>query len=251
MTVTPPAVPPAGWRLRVHESLGSTTDPLLRLAAAGEPEGLAILALRQTAGRGRDGRVWDSPAGNLYVSALLRPGGPARDVGQWALLSAVALHDALLPWLPAGARLTAKWPNDLLLDGAKVAGILTDSATDSTGGVEWIIFGMGANLAAAPDVPGRATACLAQGGAPAPEPQVVAAALLRAIDHWRGMLAAEGFGAVRAAWMKRGPDLGQNLVMRDGRSGAYAGLAEDGSLLLAGEGRVHALSSGEIGGEAR
>ncbi|MBX9594536.1 MAG: biotin--[acetyl-CoA-carboxylase] ligase [Roseomonas sp.] len=243
--------PPAGWRLRVHESLGSTTDPLLRLAAAGEPEGVAILALRQTAGRGRDGRVWDSPAGNLYLSALLRPGGPARDIGQWALLSAVALHDALAPFLPPGARLTAKWPNDLLLDGAKIAGILTDSAADASGQVEWIIFGTGANLATAPSVPGRETACLARDGHAAPAPQVVAAALLAAIDHWRGVLAAQGFGAIRRAWMARGPAMGQPLAMRDGRAGTYAGLADDGSLLLAGEGRIVALSTGEIGGEAR
>lgn len=244
-------LPPAGWRLRVHDCLGSTTDPLLRLAAAGEPEGIAILALRQTAGRGRDGRVWDSPAGNLYVSALLRPGGPARDIGQWALLSAVALHDALSLFLPPGARLEAKWPNDLLLDGAKVAGILTDSAADPTGQVEWIIFGMGANLAAAPSVPGRETACLARDGHAAAAPQVVAAALLGAIDRWRGVLVAQGFGAIRQAWMARGPAMGQALAMRDGRAGRYAGLADDGSLLLAGEGRVMALSTGEIGGEAR
>jgi len=247
----PPAAPPAGWRLRVHESLASTTDPLLRLAAAGEPEGIAVLALRQTAGRGRDGRAWDSPAGNLYLSALLRPGGLARDVGQWALLSAVALHDALAPDLPRGALLSAKWPNDLLLDGAKVAGILTDSAADAAGRIEWIIFGMGANLAVAPAVPGRPTACLARPGQEAPDPRVVAARLLGAIDHWRGVLSAQGFGAIRQAWMARGPAMGQPLTMRDGRSGTYAGLAEDGSLLLAGEGRVLALSSGEVGGEAR
>lgn len=244
-------LPPAGWRLRVHESLGSTTDPLLRLAAAGEPEGIAILALRQTAGRGRDGRAWDSPAGNLYLSTLLRPGGQARDLGQWALLSAVALHDALAGFLPPGARLTAKWPNDLLLDGAKIAGILTDSATDAAGRIDWIIFGMGANLAQAPQVPDRATACLARDGHAAPDPRVVAAALLAAIDRWRAVAAEQGFGAIRDAWMARGPARGQKLTMRDGRSGAYAGLAEDGSLLLAGEGRVMALSTGEIGGEAR
>ncbi|WP_203075006.1 biotin--[acetyl-CoA-carboxylase] ligase [Falsiroseomonas ponticola] len=243
--------PPAGWRLRVHESLASTTDPLLRLAAAGEPEGIAVLALRQTAGRGRDGRAWESPAGNLYLSVLLRPGGLARDAGQWALLSAVALHDALAPDVPPGAALAAKWPNDLLLDGAKVAGILTDSAADAEGRIEWIIFGMGANLAVAPAVPGRATACLARPGQPAPEPRAVAARVLAAIDHWRGVLAAQGFGAIREAWVARGPAIGQALTMRDGRAGTYAGLAADGSLLLAGEGRVQALSSGEVGGEAR
>ncbi len=240
------AAPPAGWRMRVHESLPSTSDPLLRLAAAGEPERIAILARRQTAGRGRDGRPWDSPAGNLFISLLLRPDGPAREAGQWALLAAVALHDALAPHVPPGAALAVKWPNDLLLDGAKLAGILSESSADPAGRIEWLIFGVGANLAAAPVVPGRATACL---GPAAPAPEVVGAALLRAIEHWRGIMAWQGFVAVRRAWMERGPKLGQVLTMRDGRSGAYAGLGEDGTLLLSEAGRVSALASGEIGGE--
>ncbi|MFN3612824.1 biotin--[acetyl-CoA-carboxylase] ligase, partial [Tepidimonas sp.] len=96
--MTPSVAPPPGWRLRVHESLPSTSDLLKRLAEAGEPEGLAVLARRQTGGRGRDGRAWESPAGNLYFSLLLRPGGPARDVGKWALLAALVMAEGLVPF---------------------------------------------------------------------------------------------------------------------------------------------------------
>jgi BirA family biotin operon repressor/biotin-[acetyl-CoA-carboxylase] ligase len=239
----PKAVPPPGWRLRIHESLPSTSDLLLRLAAAGEPEGLAVLARRQTGGRGRDGRAWESPAGNMYLSVLLRPAGPAREAGRWSLLAAVALADALAGFAPDPRAVALKWPNDLLLDGAKLAGLLCESAADAQGRLEWLVIGMGANLAVAPAVEDRPTARL--GAVP---PEQVAVAVLAALDRWRRSWLVEGFGAVRAAWMARGPALDQHLAIRGGIAGRYAGLAEDGSLLLATGGRVHAVASGEIAG---
>uniref|UniRef100_UPI001F031436 biotin--[acetyl-CoA-carboxylase] ligase n=1 Tax=Falsiroseomonas oryziterrae TaxID=2911368 RepID=UPI001F031436 len=160
-----PGIPP-GWRLRVEPELPSTSDLLIRLAAAGEPEGLAVLARRQTAGRGQQGRSWRSPAGNLYVSVLLRPGRPAHEAPLFAILAAVALAEALEPFLPDPSALRLKWPNDLLLGGAKLAGVLCESAA-AEGRIEWIVLGCGANLAVAPQVEGRATACLA-GEGPAP-----------------------------------------------------------------------------------
>jgi BirA family biotin operon repressor/biotin-[acetyl-CoA-carboxylase] ligase len=244
-----PAAPPPGWRLRVQESLPSTSDLLLRLAAAGEPEGLAVLAHRQTGGRGRDGRAWDSPPGNLHLSVLLRPAGPAREAGQWSLLAGVAMHEAMANWLPEAAPLTLKWPNDLLLGGAKLAGALCESAADAAGRMEWLVAGIGANLARAPAIPGRATACLAD-LVPAPPAAQVAVALLHALDRWRAVRSSGGFAPIRAAWMARGPRPDQPLAVRGGIAGRYAGLAEDGSLLLAHAGQVHAVASGEIGGEA-
>jgi BirA family biotin operon repressor/biotin-[acetyl-CoA-carboxylase] ligase len=233
----------------VHESLGSTSDLLLRLAAGGEPGGLAVLAHRQTAGRGRDGRPWESVAGNMHLSLLIRPEGPAREAPQWGLLAAVALHDALAPHLPDAAALTLKWPNDVLLSGAKVAGMLCECAADAGQRIEWLVIGLGANLAFAPAVPGRPTACLADHGKP-PGPEAMACAVLAAFEHWRGIRVAEGFGPIRAAWMARGPRPDAALSIRGGIAGRYQGLAEDGSLLLASGGRVHAVVSGELQGEA-
>ncbi|MGK7866796.1 biotin--[acetyl-CoA-carboxylase] ligase [Falsiroseomonas sp. E2-1-a20] len=234
---------PPGWRLRVHESLTSTSDLLLRLAAAGEPEGLAVLARRQTGGRGRDGRRWESPAGNMYLSVLLRPAGPAREAGQWSLLAAVALADALAGFAPDPTAIALKWPNDVLLDEAKLAGLICESAADAEGRMEWLVIGLGANLAVAPALEDRATTCL--GAVP---PEDVAVALLAALDRWRRAWLVEGFGAIRTAWMARGPKLDAHLAIRGSIAGRYAGLAEDGSLLLATGGRVHAIASGEIAG---
>lgn len=234
---------PTGWRLRIEDSLPSTQDLVLRLAAAGEPEGLALLARRQSAGRGREGRGWDSPAGNLHVSVLLRPSGPARDAPQWSLLAAVALADALAEGLPDPGAIRLKWPNDVLLGEAKLAGMLCETAAGEAGGIEWLVIGWGANLAHAPPLEGRATACLAALG-PAPAPEVVAARLLRALEGWR----EAGFAAVRQAWMARGPAPGARLSLRAGArrvEGLYAGLAEDGSLLLDTGAGPRPFSTGE------
>jgi BirA family biotin operon repressor/biotin-[acetyl-CoA-carboxylase] ligase len=230
----------------VEEVLPSTQDLLLRLAAAGEPEGLAVLARHQTAGRGREARGWDSPAGNLHLSVLLRPDGPVRDSARWSLLAAVALAEALSEALPDPAAIRLKWPNDLLLEGRKLAGVLAECAGDAAGRIEWLVIGFGANLATAPAIANRQAACLAERG-PAPAPEAAAAALLRALDHWR----AQPFAAIRNAWTARGPQPGTPVTLATGArttTGLYAGLAEDGSLLLDTGSGPRAHSTGETGG---
>ena len=227
------------FRLTIHESLPSTSTLLTDLATRGEPAGLAVLARRQSAGRGTQGRAWDSPAGNLHLSVLLRPTAPLRDAPQWALLAAVALHQA------AGPRTTLKWPNDLMRGGAKAGGILAESAASPEGRLDWLVLGFGVNLAHAPEVPDRATAALG----PEP-PEAFAARLLDALAHWHRVRLTEGFAPIRAAWMAAGPERGTHLSIRQGASrlvGRYEGLSEDGGLLLATGGRVHALHVGEIG----
>lgn len=234
---------PPGWRLRIEAELPSTQDLLTRLAAAGEPEGLAILARRQTAGRGREARGWESPEGNLSVSVLLRPDAPAREAPRFSLLAGVAFAEALAGFLHDPGVIRLKWPNDLLLDEAKLGGLLCESAAGQGGGIEWLVIGFGANLAHAPAVEGRAIACL---GRHAPAPEEAAAALLRQLDHWRG----QPFSAVRAAWMARGPAPGSRIAWRSGArriEGVYAGLAEDGSLLIDTGAGPKAFGTGEIG----
>ncbi|MFC4166548.1 biotin--[acetyl-CoA-carboxylase] ligase [Teichococcus aestuarii] len=237
------------WRLRVHDELASTQDGVLAAAQAGEPEGLAILARRQSAGRGTQGRSWRSPEGNLYLSFLLRPEGSARELPQWSLLMAVALAEALAPLLPDPDRLRLKWPNDVLLDGAKCAGILTQAAPGEGGGIAWLVFGIGVNLAEAPLLPDRPTASLRQAGVTPPEPVAFAWSLLSSVDRWRGTQAMEGFAPVREAWTARGPALGATLRLsrpEGGFEGRYRGLSDDGRLLLDTASGRRALASGEV-----
>ena len=234
--------PPPGWRLRAFEALDSTSSLCRQLAEAGEPERLAIVARRQNAGRGTQGRSWVSPPGNLYLSVLLRPTEPARAVAQWSLLAAVALAEAVATVVPA---VRLKWPNDLVVDGAKLAGILCESALDVDGGLAWLVVGFGVNVATAPDVPGRATTSL--GGAVTADALV--APILRNLDRLRLERLRDGFGPIRAAWLARAPELGTHLTIRAGDrpivGGAFAGLDDDGQLLLSAGGRVRAFAAGE------
>jgi BirA family biotin operon repressor/biotin-[acetyl-CoA-carboxylase] ligase len=238
----------AAWRLAIHDSLPSTADLCRSRAEAGEPEGLAILTRQQTAGRGTRGRSWVGATGNLFHSVLLRPGGPAREASQWSLLAGVALAEALSAHLPDTAALALKWPNDVLLHGRKVAGILVESAADAQGRLIWLSIGLGANLATAPHVPGRATAGLAEHGPP-PAPETMAWQVLEALSRWRDVRARTGFAPVRDAFLARAPAHGTHITLRLGErmlGGAFAGLGEDGSLLLRTGGHIRAFAAGEV-----
>ena len=232
------------WRLRRYLSLPSTSDLCAELARAGEPEGLAVLAERQTAGRGSRGRTWESPPGALALSVLLRPREPSINTGHWALLSALALHGALAEHAPAGA-LSLKWPNDVLIDRRerakrKVGGILLDAAFGPAG-LDWLVIGFGANLAEAPEGGGALQA--------APDPASGANGVLGQIDRWRRVRLLEGWSAIRAAWLNRAHPVGTPLHVRTGgfdTAGAFDGLGDDGALLLRTGGRVVAFATGDV-----
>ena len=237
--------PPEGWRLELHEELASTSDHLISRAEKGEPGCLAILARRQAAGRGRSGRSWDSPPGNLYLSVLLRPSGPVREAAQWGLLAGVALVEAARELDPEPATLRLKWPNDLLRGGAKCAGILAESSLGPDGMTAWLVLGFGVNLAAAPALPDRATTCLGR----AEPPEAFAARLLRRLDHWCAVRRHAGFAPVREAWEAAGPVRGQVILARVGAeriAGGFAGLGEDGSLRLETAGGLRSIAGGEV-----
>ena len=178
--------------LEIIETTASTQADLIARAEAGAPE-TALMARRQTAGRGRLGRVWISQPGNLHLSILLRP-GPILHPGHWSLMAGVALHQTL-----ARSNLRLKWPNDLLLDGAKVAGILIDAAPG------WLVMGIGVNLAWAPQDLSQPVAVLN-----GPTPTTLAPQLLSAITHWRTRYQTEGFFPIKQAWQAAGP-LGTQL----------------------------------------
>ncbi len=238
---------PPPWRLQNFDSIASTSDLCRSLAAAGEPEGLAVLARRQEKGRGSRGRGWVSVPGNLFLSVLLRPGGAVRDSGMWSLLAGVALAEAAANWVPAD-RLTLKWPNDLLLDDAKMAGILIDSSGDAERGLTSLVIGFGVNLAGAPEVAGRRTVAVAAVAA-APSPEDFAAVLLERVGHWYGICRSDGFASVRAAWLERAQPLGaaMTLALPDRAvSGEFAGVGPDGSLRLRVCGETLGFSVGEL-----
>ena len=134
MTAAP--VLPDGWSLVALDSVGSTNDEAARLADAGAREGTVVWAREQTGGRGRRGRHWVSPVGNLYSSTVLRPDCVAQRAAELGFAAALAVSDIV----PTGREVRVKWPNDVMVDGGKVAGILLESSIGQGGRVEHVGF---------------------------------------------------------------------------------------------------------------
>ncbi|MBV1830921.1 biotin--[acetyl-CoA-carboxylase] ligase [Komagataeibacter sp. AV436] len=235
------------WPLQVHDRLGSTSDLCKDMLAAGQGrDGLAVLALEQTAGRGSRGREWRDPGGNLALSVMLAGQGAFVPVGLWPFIAGLALHDAVAGFMPEPGALELKWPNDLLLHGRKMAGILIETGSSEAG--PWQVIGIGANLAAAPRIEGRELACLAECGVTVSPPDM-ARAVLCALDAWLECHEAGGFGAIRAAWLARAHPPGTKLHVVAGNrafSGTFAGLADDGILLLDTPAGPRQVVTGEV-----
>jgi BirA family biotin operon repressor/biotin-[acetyl-CoA-carboxylase] ligase len=232
------------FSLAVLHRVASTNAWLADRAAQGAPEGEAVLAHEQAAGRGRHGRDWHSPPGNLHLSALLRPDSAPDAVGQLGMLAALAVADALAPLVEP----RLKWPNDVLVDGRKIAGILVETGMAS-GRIAWAVIGMGVNLAAHPELPDRPATSLAALGHPPPAPQDFAAIVL---DHLAARVAAwraQGFAAQRAAWLARGPAPGAAIGVRlpqGSVAGSFAGLDRMGALLLETPAGPRTIAAGDV-----
>jgi BirA family biotin operon repressor/biotin-[acetyl-CoA-carboxylase] ligase len=230
----------AATRIELAE-VGSTNDWLAADPAA--VDGTWVRADRQTGGRGRRGRAWTSIPGNLFISTIVRrqPGeGPAQ---QLSFVAALALDRALQAWV-AAERLSLKWPNDLLLDGVKVSGILLEGAGDAT------IIGFGVNLAGHPTDIERPATSLAGAEVAPPSPHDAATALIDAFAVMRATWRDQGFAAIRRAWLARAAGLGAPLEARLGTetlTGRFADLDADGALLLAlDDGTTRAIYAGEV-----
>lgn len=215
--------------IRTVATTGSTNADLIALARSGSEEGLWLRAERQSGGRGRQGRDWASPPGNLYASTLvrLRPTDPPP--ATLALVAAVALDEAIRIWLEDHVPLRIKWPNDLLIDIAKLSGILLERADDA------VVIGFGVNLAHHPDLPDRPTTSLAAHGALVGAGDLLEA-LAEGFSRWLGKWRGEGLAPVRARWMERAHVPGTALSVRlpDGSAldGLFDRLDADGALIL-------------------
>lgn len=213
----------------------------------GAPAGLAVLARKQTRARGSRGRSWiEPPGGNLALSVLLRPDADRLAPALWPFIAALALQQALSGTEAANDRLRLKWPNDVMLDGRKLGGILVERGQG--GGHDWLVIGFGANLAAAPDLADRAAACMADLGAPA-APEEVAARLLVSFDGWCAVWQRDGFDAIKAAWLARAHPVGTLLAVTVHgvrQAGLFVGLDAGGALILGGNDGERRIDTGEI-----
>ena len=240
---------PAGIRLVALDEVDSTNSEAARRAEAGAEEGLLIWAGAQSAGRGRRGRGFVSPPGNVFSSLLLRPDCPAGVAAQVSFLAALAVAETAEAVLPAGVELACKWPNDVLVGRRKVSGILVESRARQGGGVEWLIIGTGINVAHYPEGTETPATALNREGAAAGREDVLVRYVTALVD-WLAIWRAEGFAPVRAAWLKRADGLGQTIRVRlSDRTdeGVFEGLDEDGALVLAeAGGNRRRVTAGEI-----
>ncbi|BDW84436.1 biotin--[acetyl-CoA-carboxylase] ligase [Roseicyclus marinus] len=231
-----------GWPDHLGRLILQTTDSTMAEAARRAPDMAGptwICALEQTAARGRRGRAWAMPPGNFAASLVLRPTGTAAEAALRSFVAALALREALSAVTGGVGALSLKWPNDVLLNGGKVAGILLES-TGAAGRIDTLVIGIGVNLAAAP------AAAELEPGAVAPvsvagetgvsvTPETFLTHLATAFDHWERVYTQQGFAPIRRAWLADAARLGELITARtprDSITGTFADVDSDGQLVL-------------------
>ncbi len=227
---------PRGYGVEILEETGSTMDEARTRASAGVPGPVWVMARRQTSGRGRRGNVWRDPGGNLAATLLLRPKMGAKDAARLSFVSSLAVAD-MLGALAPDKRIQTKWPNDALIEGGKVSGILLESEGQGDH-LEWVSVGIGVNLAHAPEpTPGAAfpPVSLAALLGEAPDAEDALRELAAAFARWLDIYRAQGFAPLRESWLARAARLGERIearLPRETLSGVFADIDSDGALVL-------------------
>jgi BirA family transcriptional regulator, biotin operon repressor / biotin---[acetyl-CoA-carboxylase] ligase len=243
---------PRGYRLFRMETVDSTNNEAKRRAKAGEPGPLWIWSARQSKGRGRGGREWISRPGNLFATLLISVKCPARVAVQLALVAGIIAHDTIVKLIAYEGRseLLLKWPNDVLISGKKVSGVLLENVGSGGEHQSIVVMGTGINLASHPEDLPQPAASLDDFGTtvtPAEALEVLAAVTHEWLGRW-----GEGscFPTIRRAWLDRAGPMGRPLCVRiDGEEteGEYRGLDADGALrLMTQDGREHHIAAGDV-----
>lgn len=237
-----------GMSLGVFDAIGSTNDEALGYVREGLSAAHWVVARQQTAGRGRHGRVWTSPVGNLYASLALTDPCEPRHAPQLGFVAGLALHHAVTDVTGVTAdRLTIKWPNDLLLDRAKVAGLLVEGSVGQ--GASHVVIGMGVNCLNHPsDTPYEATD-LATKGAPATPDMVFERLSMRMAEALSLWNRGAQFALIRKAWLTRAAGRGQMIRVSTGesaREGVFRDIDEEGRLVLDGAHGPETVLAGDV-----
>ncbi len=249
---------PAGVTVFAKGATTSTNEDARELALLGAPHLTLVWAEQQQGGRGRNKRAWHSPEGNVFWSLLLRPRPCWPDIAQLAHVSALAVHAAVRPHVPARLPVTLKWPNDALIDGRKVSGVLIEAGGVRAGDkgrltADWVVVGVGVNVTHHPAEGALYPATsLAAAGSAADRDHILGdltSAFLALLARWT----AEGFVSLRAEYLERAHGLGARTMVRlsaapqEAVSGIHEGVDEDGRLLLRlDSGSTRTISAGDV-----
>ncbi|HAX90684.1 MAG TPA: biotin--[acetyl-CoA-carboxylase] ligase [Rhodospirillaceae bacterium] len=237
---------PTFFRIETLDSTNSTNLVAKEAAESGEHEGLVVHALSQTAGKGRLGRTWESPEGNLYVSVLLRPRCALQQAVYYSFVAAMAVYDTVLAPKP-DACIQLKWPNDVLVDGKKISGVLLETSPTQGGLLDWLVIGVGINVAHHPENALYPTTSLAALGV-SPTVEETLQQFLLSLDHWRKTLLYDGFSPIRKAWLADAK-MGEAVVKTPSGdiTGDFAGIDESGGLILRlANGQETVIQAGDV-----
>ena len=231
-------------------SVESTNDTAKQLAVCGAKSRTLVWADEQTRGRGRGGHDWHSPPGNLYSTIILRPGKSAQETAGLSFIAALAISDAMQELLPRSATLNLKWPNDVLIDGKKVAGILLESAAVGGGDAEWVIIGCGVNVASHPKKAGNNATSLANEGCDNVDLGRLLETYIRHLLDWEERWQVGGFSPIRTAWLQRATGIGKPVRVRlstDEFEGLFTDMDTSGALLVElPDGDVRRVTAGDV-----
>ncbi|KUG23890.1 biotin operon repressor / biotin-protein ligase [hydrocarbon metagenome] len=238
-----------GHRLYYYPVTGSTNDDAFKLGIAGAPEGTVVVADAQTKGRGRLQRSWHSPAGsNIYTTVILRPQMDAAITPQISILAGVAVAEVLASYCPG--RVKVKWPNDILIDGKKVCGILSQAKAD-VNKVDFVILGIGinVNINQFPDeISNIATSLAMETGKQISRQQLIIS-LYENMTKWYKQLLKDGFSQIKEKWLGLSQMIGQKvqvIFQEEVISGDAVDIDNDGSLIIiAKDGKKIKASAGD------
>jgi BirA family biotin operon repressor/biotin-[acetyl-CoA-carboxylase] ligase len=248
MTGLQPRLPPS-YRLVRYDTLDSTNDEAKRLARAGAEEGTLVWALKQTAGRGRRGHAWASPRGNLYASLILRPDCPADRAAQLGFVAALAVGDTLGSTCKQREGISHKWPNDVLVHGRKIAGILLESELVEGDIPEFVIVGVGVNLISSPQNTEFPATSIAEQGLRPISPTEALGEFARNFHAWVRRWREDGFAPIRTAWLANAMPVGESIRVRLEATvlrGRFLDIDQHGALVLEVAGEIRRISAGEI-----
>jgi len=229
---------------RYYTHLDSTNDEAKRLAEAGARDGTFVVAVEQGKGRGRSGRQWSSPPGNLYSSLLLRDIPSPTEGALYSFVAALAVADAIIA-ADEKLAVSLKWPNDVLVNGLKISGILLESSAARN----WLVIGAGINVACKPNIPGLAATSLSDQSLSITLDDF-ASLYAASLANWVTTFRTRGFHVIREAWLARARGVGEPIKARVGNAeyhGIFQDLDETGALILVdGNGNNRSITSGEV-----